>query len=186
MRKRHDIKILLCLLCMGLSGLLWANAHQYTAILLDKNGNPRCKIEGRDGPLDKFKSELAIPNFDTLRTCNERDEIYAKIALGAEEIQIAGIISSYPMKTIFLTTLALAGIDFAYICQSVNTNFSTPRYYGTATILIVGEFTLYKLIIDSAIERTLFPPGSSGPIVFPFFLSKVIGFLSASFVCRPN
>ena len=113
-----------------------ASDHPAIAVLLDEKGEPLCKI--MDSSNDFPTSEL-----DALEECDARNEFFADLLLGAEEVRIAGVPS--PGKISGPALLAagkiwakthgpvLAIISFANICALKKKNPAAPFFFiGTA------------------------------------------------------
>ncbi len=68
-----------------------------TAILMDENGTPRCRIGKHPSEYltaeqlgEFYREEAAVATLDALEECDQSDELYARVALQAEEMNLAG------------------------------------------------------------------------------------------------
>ena len=78
-----------------------------TAILLDEDGTPRCRMGKNPGE--------SLAALETLRECNESDELYTRLILESEEISLGTVAPpSGPVGKVMLVTItssfALGGI----------------------------------------------------------------------------
>ncbi len=97
----QSLKLSLCLLFAALIGLASVNASVATTVLLDEEGNPRCKIEGEHGDylsaerfaefVENDPAAAALDEINALRECGDQDVAYAGILLAPQEIQAAAI-----------------------------------------------------------------------------------------------
>ena len=108
-------------LCFSLAMLLsLASANAYTleqpqlpeqikaAILLNEDGTPRCRIG-------------SAAELDTLRECDERDELYARTIFDTEEISL-GAAAPASFGTGMKVILVSASVAFAASCAVVGLN----------------------------------------------------------------
>ncbi len=82
-------------------GEVYSAAPQIAAaILLDENGETRCKVENSEflssERFDEFvdrhpETERALDELATLRECDQSDELYAGVVLNPQEVAIAGM-----------------------------------------------------------------------------------------------
>ena len=125
------------------------------AILLNEDGTPRCRI-GSAAELDA--------SLDSLRECDERDELYARTIFDTEEISL-GIAAPLPLKisaVLFnIGTMGLSGClvgSFFDLPEKKGLQFWIPWLGG----MVVG------LVPTSLIVRNILVPGFTTTIMFDF------------------
>ncbi len=108
-----------------------------TAILLDEGGVPRCRVS----EFSRGDAEIGPTVFDDLRECDERDELYARLALETEEISYGVVFS--PMGKALLAGFVVGGVAgclmrsaLPFLNSLVNSSGSEAVAFGTAVIII--------------------------------------------------
>ena len=108
------------LFCVGFFSLAQTNASQIVAaILLNEDGSPRCKIVQEEHDVfsserfDDFvgtnpQAEDALDELDTLRECDDGDELYAEVVLNPQDIQMTGMPSPRYLTPTLLSIFGLA------------------------------------------------------------------------------
>ena len=76
--------------------------HAQTAILVDESGEPRCWM-GKH-PNELYQTETA--DFDTLKECDESDELYARLIHETEEISYGSV----PLPTSLVGKISLSWV----------------------------------------------------------------------------
>ena len=93
-----------------------------TAILLGADGTFRCWIGKRP--------EERLTDFDTLEECDENDELYARMVLGVEEIQMGGVPIPFGSKVGTLATGVNKMIRSRPVISGTFLNFLTMGFGG--------------------------------------------------------
>ena len=87
-------------------------AYQIDAVIvLDENGEPRCKITLKEFVEQNPEAEGVLSKLDALEECANGDELYAEFGLGPQEISMAGVPSSN--KTLLIGLAKAAGKAWA-------------------------------------------------------------------------
>ncbi len=118
-----------------------------TAILLDEKGEPRCRV----GEFHREDAQIGPTAFDDLRECDERDELYARLALETEEISYGVVAPPSSMAAKVLNTLipgaaigVLSSCLVVILANAPFTDMNNPTHsLGIASIglgVFVGGF----------------------------------------------
>ena len=155
---------------LGGEGLLQMEA---TAILLDEKGLPRCIIGGPSEYLTSEKlgefygadSKIGPVVFDSLEECDENDELYARIILGAEEINYA--MAVLPEPSIGLRAL-LAGFSLGTIGGCIFRGLDSFIHKGRSRRAV--RFGKFLIAVPFALAAFL-----AGPIAVTHLLGAEAG-----------
>ena len=182
----------LFLFCVGLLGLAQANTSQIvTAVLLNEDGNPRCKIVQNESGLlssERFDDFVetnpqvkdVLNQLDTLEECDNGDELYAEFVLNPQEISMSGV--PRPVQGMAMIASTFAILNFGYNC-AIHLH-ATPglRPPGAVAARVVAGASEGILAVMASSVFSLSFMSTLGS----FIPGKVIGSSLAYLVCEPQ
>ena len=159
-------------------------------ILLNEDGRPRCQIRNseylsserfEDFVLNDPETEQAIDELNSLRTCDDGDELYARFVLDPQEISIAGVPQGGMTNGALIVLVTAAN---AFI--SCGISFVDGQEQGARMALIPGAiFTAVSLLAQFSGARLV---GMAGSYAFFSIVSSFFQFPASVYsyvACKP-
>ena len=183
------VKKSLLLFCVGFLGLAQANTSFVTAVLLNEDGSPRCKIVQDDFVETNPQAKAVLNQLDTLEECDNGDELYAEAILNSQDISMSGVPSPKQGAAIIASAFTLTNL--AYYCSSPYSNNLLDFFTGfngeegnvarNIRPLPLGLGEGIFLLIAASSYKTGFFLGAAA-----FIAGKVSGGSLAYFLCEPQ